>query len=309
MQVDDFKVLGPNLNKIEILMQALHKKYKLKSVSTDLFLAIHIIYPRKAILLLSQGQYVRALIDRHGLKYCKPATSRLERLMLSNDQESSPDKTTKYNSIIGGLQFLADNTRLDIAFAVNHLARFLIGPSEEHLKAAHRVLRYLSKETDRGFTFRKSAGKPTLEVYTDADSTADLSTSRSSSGSLILLSSGLISWRSHLQCEVVLSTTEAEYLAATKTCGQLQWTNSLLQKLKISDRIEGGYCTRLLVDNQLAISFIKNHDNHRKSKHISLRNFYCREQHQKGLIEAHYVTSANQLADSLTKVKSTVAIQ
>ncbi|KAI0991324.1 hypothetical protein K3495_g16863 [Podosphaera aphanis] len=32
MHVDDFQVMGPNLAKIESLMQALHKKYKLKSV-------------------------------------------------------------------------------------------------------------------------------------------------------------------------------------------------------------------------------------------------------------------------------------
>ncbi|KAI0995347.1 hypothetical protein K3495_g12834 [Podosphaera aphanis] len=245
MHVDDFQVMGPDLGKIETLMQALHKKYKLKSVSTDLFLGINITYPRKDTLLLSQGQYARALINRHGLKDCKPAASPLERLMLPNDQESLPDKTTKYNSIIGGLQFLANNTRPDIAFAVNHLARFLTNPSEEHLQAAHRVLRYLSKEPDRGITFKRSARKPTLEAYSDADFAADLSTSRLTSGSLILLSSGPISWRSHLQREVVLSTTEAEYLAATETFLQLQWTKSLLQELNISDRIEGGHYSRL----------------------------------------------------------------
>ncbi|KAI1000025.1 hypothetical protein K3495_g8171 [Podosphaera aphanis] len=56
MRVDDFQVMGPNLAKIESLMQALRKKYKLKSVSTDLLLGIHISYPSKDTLALSQGQ-------------------------------------------------------------------------------------------------------------------------------------------------------------------------------------------------------------------------------------------------------------
>ena len=45
--------MGPNLGKIEALMQALRKRYKLKSVSTDLFLGIHISYSRKDTLALS----------------------------------------------------------------------------------------------------------------------------------------------------------------------------------------------------------------------------------------------------------------
>ena len=68
--------------------------------------------------------------------------------MLPNDQECKQAKVTEYNSIIGGLQFLANNTRPDKAFAVNHLARFLTRPSDEHLQAGYRVLRYLSKEPD-----------------------------------------------------------------------------------------------------------------------------------------------------------------
>ncbi|KAI1005280.1 hypothetical protein K3495_g2929 [Podosphaera aphanis] len=38
LHVDDFQVMGPNRDKINKLMFALHKKYKLKPVNTDLFL-------------------------------------------------------------------------------------------------------------------------------------------------------------------------------------------------------------------------------------------------------------------------------
>ena len=126
---------------------------------------------------------------------------------------------------------------------------------------------------------------------------------------LIRLASGPISWKSHLQREVVLSTTEARYLAATETCRQLQWVKSLIEELKLTDQVEGAKQIRLFVDNQSAISLIKNHDNHRRSKHIALRNFYCREQHQAGKIKALYIPSTDQLADGLTKVKSPVVIR
>ncbi|KAI0991494.1 hypothetical protein K3495_g16693, partial [Podosphaera aphanis] len=239
--------MGPNLDKIEKLMHALYQKYKLKAVNTDLFLGIEIRHPSRDTLELSQGQYARTLLNRHGLSDCKPAASPIERLMEPNNKQCSAKELTEYNSCIGGLQYLANNTRPDIAFAVNHLARFLANPSEEHSQAARRVLRYISKQPSKGITFTRKEGSPILEAYSDADFAADPSSSRSTSGSLIRLASGPITWKSHLQREVVLSTTEAEYLAATETCRQLQWTKSLLEELGITNRIEGAVCTRLHV--------------------------------------------------------------
>lgn len=153
LHVDDFQVMGPNLGKIENLMRSLYKKYKLKSVKTDQFLGIEISNPNKKILKLSQGQYARKLLDRHGLKNCKTVNKPLERLLEPNCSQCSKQHFKEYNSIIGGLQYLANNTRPDIAFSVNHLARFLINPSNQHIEAARRVLRYIAKDPDKGIEF------------------------------------------------------------------------------------------------------------------------------------------------------------
>ncbi|KAI1003823.1 hypothetical protein K3495_g4386 [Podosphaera aphanis] len=308
IHVDDFQVVSPHQSKIDKLMKALHHKYKLKTVSTDLFLGIEISHPVPEELRLSQGQYARTLLNRHDLTDCKKAKTPMERMMEPNSEQCSPHEKTEFNSCIWGLQYLSNNTRPDTAFAVNHLARFLTNPSKEHMQAARQVLRYIAQNPDQGIIFTRSSNQATLEAYTDADFAADPYTSRSTSGMLIRLSSGPISWKSHLQREVVLSTTEAEYLAATETCRQLQWVKSLMQELGLTDRINGAVCTNLHVDNQSAISLIKNHDNHKRSKHIALRNFYCREQHQNGKITVTYVPSNLQLADALTKVKSPVPI-
>ncbi|KAI0993175.1 hypothetical protein K3495_g15009 [Podosphaera aphanis] len=95
--------MGPDLKKIDQLIHALYKKYKLKAVKTDLFLGIHIEYPDKTTLKLSQGQYARTLIERHGLKDCKPANAPIERLMEPSSTQCSTQLMTDYNSIIGGL--------------------------------------------------------------------------------------------------------------------------------------------------------------------------------------------------------------
>lgn len=309
VHVDDFQILGPDIDKINDLMHALYKRYKLKPVETNLFLGINIDYPDKDTLKLTQGQYARTLLNRHGLSDCKPANRPLEQLLEPNASQCTLQTRTEYNSIVGGLQYLSNNTRPDIAFAVNHLARFLINPCMEHLQAARRVLRYIAKDPDQGITFTRSKEKPVLEAYSDADFAADPSTSRSTSGTLLRLGEGPIMWRSHLQREVVLSSTEAEFLAATETCRELNWVKSLLWELGIQDQIEGIKGTSLYVDNQSAISLTKNHDNHRRTKHVALRNFYCRNQFQDGSIVVIYVPTTNQLADALTKHKSLVTIK
>ncbi|KAI0991275.1 hypothetical protein K3495_g16912, partial [Podosphaera aphanis] len=140
MYVDDFQIMGPDVKKIESIMKALHKKYQLKTVKTNLFLGIHISNPTEDTLVLSQGQYARTLISRHGLTDCKSAASPLERLLEPNPNQSSSQERTEYNSLIGGLQYLANHTRPDIAFSVNHLARFPINPGAEHTQVLKLVL-------------------------------------------------------------------------------------------------------------------------------------------------------------------------
>lgn len=60
--------------------------------------------------------------------------------MEKSSEPVSPKRKAEFNQIIGGLQYHANQTRPDIAFATNHSARFLSNPSEEHLIAARRIL-------------------------------------------------------------------------------------------------------------------------------------------------------------------------
>ena len=136
--------MGPSLAKINNIRQALHKKYKLKTVEISKFLGINFKQVDKNTLEFSQGHYSRKLLERHGLAECKSAASPMERLMEPNKSQGSAQLRTEYNSIVGGLQYLAKNTRPDIAFAVDHLARLLLNPSFVQFRAARRILPYIA---------------------------------------------------------------------------------------------------------------------------------------------------------------------
>jgi hypothetical protein len=48
-----------------------------------------------------------------------------------------------YQSVIGALMYLTNNTRPDVAFVVNLLARFNVAPTIHHWNGVKDVLRYL----------------------------------------------------------------------------------------------------------------------------------------------------------------------
>lgn len=168
--------MGSDLKKIENIMKALHKRYKLKTVKTNFFLSIHTSNPTKDMLVLSQGQYESTLISRHGLINSKPAASPLEHLLEPNPKQCSLKERTENNSIMGRLQYFASHTRPDIGVSVN-LARFLINLGAEHIQAAFKILRYISNDLGQGITYTGSKDKPISEAYIDADFAVDPSMS------------------------------------------------------------------------------------------------------------------------------------
>ena len=59
--------------------------------------------------------------------------------------------------------------------------------------------------------------------------------------------------------------------------------------------------TLLFGDNQGSITVTNRPGSHQKTKHIDIRYFFIRQQVEDGRIEVKYVSTANQLADVLTK--------
>jgi len=62
-----------------------------------------------------------------------------------------------------------------------------------------------------------------LHEYVDSDFACDVDSQKSTAGYVFTLGSRAVSWASRLQKIVALSTTEAEYVAATEACKELIW--------------------------------------------------------------------------------------
>eukprot|EP00253_Pinus_taeda_P024426 PITA_24426 len=91
-------------------------------------------------------------------------------------------------------------------------------PGKEHWTSVKRVFRYLRGTSDYGLCYQGRPGwDRVLDIrgFVDADWAGDLDQRRSTSGYVFNLFGGAVNWMSKKQSVVALSTTEAEYMAAT----------------------------------------------------------------------------------------------
>ncbi len=129
-----------------------------------------------------------------------------------NEGEVNLQCRALFQQIIGSLLYIMLGTHPDIAFAVTKLAQFAANPSQEHVDKAKYVLCYLAGTAKYALVYNSATNKG-LIAYTDSDYAADPVKCRSTTGYLLKLAHGIISWQSRAQKTIALSATEAEYMA------------------------------------------------------------------------------------------------
>ena len=124
-------------------------------------------------------------------------------------------------------------TRPDLAFAVSKVSQFAANPTQTHLLAAKRILRYIKGTIDYKIHFGSEStdNSITLKGYSDADWGSDPDSRKSTSGYVFIVNAGAVSWSSKQQPTVALSTAEAEYMALAHAMKEAIWLRTLLAEL------------------------------------------------------------------------------
>ena len=104
---------------------------------------------------------------------------------------------------------------------------------------------------------------------------------------------------------VVLSTTEAEYMALSEVVKELKFIVQLLQTMII----EVDLPITLHVDNAGAIWLSNNRPTSNRTKHIVIRTSFVREYQEEGKIIIKFVKSEENEADIFMKITTNVIIQ
>lgn len=95
---------------------------------------------------------------------------------------------------------------------------------------------------------------------------------------------------------MALSSTEAEFIAASEYCKELLYLKTVIQELTTKKIVAEMY-----IDNQSSIKLLKSGVFNKRLKHIDVRYHFIHEKVEKNLINLYDIKSEAQTADIFTK--------
>ncbi|XP_066354523.1 secreted RxLR effector protein 161-like [Miscanthus floridulus] len=218
-------------------------------------------------------------------------------LKLSQKKVDEVVDPTAYRSIIGSFRYIV-NTRLDLAYSVGVVSRYMEAPGREHWATIKHILRYLKGTIGYGCKYEKGTElKPSFLGYSDSDFAGDVEDRKSTTGVVYFLGNRLVTWASQKQKIVALSSCEAEYVAAAAAACQGVWLSRLIVDLMGMKEAP----VKLLMDNMSTIALSRNPVHHDRSKHIDAKYHFIRECIEEGKVDVDHVGTAGQFADIFTK--------
>ncbi|XP_055910757.1 uncharacterized protein LOC129945122 [Eupeodes corollae] len=215
--VDDILVAGFSEELINTIYKELQKHVKMKDLGqAKHYLGIEIDREKDGSFKLSQKSKIKQLIKTYKLEDSKGTLTPIETGFLSPSEETSPKlpNNNLYRKAIGSLLYIATVSRPDVSLAVNLLSRKIESPTESDWKAVKRVMRYLATTVDKSLLLQTNEEK-TLMCYVDADWAGDSKDRKSTNGYVFQFAGRSIAWSSRKQTPVAMSSTEAEYVAAS----------------------------------------------------------------------------------------------
>ncbi|XP_017970478.1 PREDICTED: uncharacterized mitochondrial protein AtMg00810-like [Theobroma cacao] len=248
--VDDIVIRSTSMDLTNEVKDYLSSNFKLKDLrKLKYFLGLEVAISSKGIFLC-QRKYTLDILTEYGLLGSKPMSTPIEyhhKMTRAKDEEQLRDSTMCR-------QLYMDK------------------PSEVHLQAAFRVLRYLKTVPGQGILFSTDSNL-CLQAYSDSDWAGCLDTRRLVTGFGVLLGKSLISWKAKKQSVVARTSTEAEYRVIAATCCEVIWLLYLLKDFNV----EHSCAVKLFCDNQSTLHICRNPIFHERTKHIEMDCHFIRE--------------------------------
>ena len=136
--------------------------------------------------------------------------------------------------------------------------------------------------------------KKELVGHVDADSSMN-EDRKAISGFVFIINRGAVSWSAKRQEIISLLTTKSEYFAATYAAKEALWLHQIIFQLFVEP-------TTLFCNNQSAITLLKEHQYHARTKHIDIHFHFIHWVIEEGKLRLIYCPTNKMVADVLTKV-------
>ena len=140
-----------------------------------------------------------------------------------------------YRSGVGTLLYLTKHSRPDITNPLRELSRSMDGASMAQVTEMYRVINFVLEMKTFGFRmvpiFNDGIWK--LEALSDSDFADDKDARYSVYGYIIYFCGVSVAWKSKSMKSVVLSTSEAEYVAASEVVKEIKFLYQMLRSMEI----------------------------------------------------------------------------
>jgi hypothetical protein len=323
--IDDCLTFAEQDHTIDTLIQALSKSFLLQDEGdVNAFLGVQITRdPEHKTITLTQPSLIQQIIQDVGItNMSNGKDTPVDAILYADTTGPARQEKWNYRSVIGRLNYLANNTRHDISMAVHQCARFCTNPKAVHDLAIKRIARYLLPTADKGIILTPSTDMA-LKMYMDADFAgrwhkkyAELRDNvLSRTGYVILFCICLVVWGSKLQSEIALSTTESEYIALSTSLRELLPLRCILSDINNLSFIscapkspkgrkhDNSLPPSKIFEDNAACIVLATTDTQLKprTKHISLKFHHFLDYVHNGTLQILKIATNENMADIFTK--------
>ena len=334
--VDDL-IIGSSSHEARLwFMNHLEARFPVNAKSTGvitfdqpgLVLSMHVRYDReRGILQIDQRSAIKALAAKYGVLDLPPRSMPIKPSVKLPKLSTAEVDPIQYLSIVGSCLHLSQVTRPDIAYAIGVLSRHSATPGQAHMEASVDLINYLNHtqhlyiqftrsshgnnpeifekdwSTHKSIEQRLQAAVPdsqphSPDMYVDADYAGDLNTRRSTSGMVVMMNQGPISWLSRIQKLCAQSSAESEIYAVTDSVKEAIHIKLLCEEAGIRDTNRP---MLIWEDNTGCIHLGHGLRGSKAAKHFETRLRFLNEQIHDNIIEFAKIDTKDQLADGFTK--------
>ena len=337
--VDDCLYFGSSKELEQRFEKEMSERFKLEVQGwTHWFLGTRLYREQDGSYLLDQENYIKHILSRYcgkdspwGLPPMQKTPAPVNYVFSKDNRPKSSEEREEIKSRFKGLSmasavssllYAALNTRPDILWITNKLAKSSNDPGMVDFEALMHVFGYLRTFPDYALKFYSDASQsPAVKICkkykiepTEIIGFSDTSwqdcpdTGRSTSGYKIFVQGGLVDAQSTMPVPVALSSAEAEYMGACNLGAMVCHLRDLkyeFEKLGCEDYdVEGSTSSVpsiLLIDNQATVRMSKNYKVTGKNRHVGRRWHFVRQGVRDNLFSLNWISGEDQLADDCTK--------
>lgn len=153
--VDDFFVMASNKEIMMKFIEEIKQKFDIKDLGEpNVILGIHVTRSRKEkTISIDQEGYIQELLRKYNMENCNIIKTPMEIGLKLKKSEKEIDEKIPYHNLVGGLMYLVQATRPDLAYPVHYLSQFNNYYDGIHWKHLKRILRYLKYTKNVKLTF------------------------------------------------------------------------------------------------------------------------------------------------------------